>query len=98
MRTVVQSFDNKHHFLSQLSAGVGSKRRLLEEKPEDKYEMDAPIDREQRSEETVIPSVNSEEKMPSLAADFQHDGEKPFSDNIFQIQNYIPDNGTYKIS
>ncbi|XP_052550598.1 melanoma inhibitory activity protein 2 isoform X3 [Tympanuchus pallidicinctus] len=72
--------------------GVGGKRRLLEKKPEDKYEMDAPIDREQHSEETVIPSVNSEEKMPSLAADFQHDGEKPFSDNIFQIQNYIPDN------
>ncbi|XP_021256952.1 cTAGE family member 5 isoform X2 [Numida meleagris] len=72
--------------------GVGSKRRLLEEKPEDKHERDAPIDSEQHSEETVIPSVNSEEKMPSLEADFQHDGEKPFSDDIFQIQNYIPDN------
>uniref|UniRef100_A0A803XR96 MIA SH3 domain ER export factor 2 n=1 Tax=Meleagris gallopavo TaxID=9103 RepID=A0A803XR96_MELGA len=72
--------------------GVGSKRRLLEEKAEDKYEMDAPIDGEQRSEETVFPSVNSEEKMPSLVADFQHDGGKPFSDDIFQIQNYIPDN------
>ncbi|XP_031409468.1 melanoma inhibitory activity protein 2 isoform X3 [Meleagris gallopavo] len=75
-----------------VSAGVGSKRRLLEEKAEDKYEMDAPIDGEQRSEETVFPSVNSEEKMPSLVADFQHDGGKPFSDDIFQIQNYIPDN------
>lgn len=60
--------------------------------------MDAPIDGEQRSEETVFPSVNSEEKMPSLVADFQHDGGKPFSDDIFQIQNYIPDNGKCKIS
>lgn len=72
--------------------GVGSKRRLLEEKPEDKYEMDAPTDSEQHSEEIGIPSVNSEEKMPSLVADFQHDDERSFSDDIFQIQNYIPDN------
>ncbi|XP_072194321.1 melanoma inhibitory activity protein 2 isoform X2 [Excalfactoria chinensis] len=72
--------------------GAGSKRRLLEEKAGDKYEMDAPIDSEQHSEETVIPSVNSEEKMPSLVADFQHDAENPSSDNIFQVQNYIPDN------
>ncbi|XP_015720541.1 melanoma inhibitory activity protein 2 isoform X3 [Coturnix japonica] len=72
--------------------GAGSKRRLLEEKPEDKYEMDARIDSERHSEEIEIPSVNSEEKMPSLGADFQHDGEKPSSDNTFQVQNYIPDN------
>ncbi|XP_040528621.1 melanoma inhibitory activity protein 2 isoform X4 [Gallus gallus] len=72
--------------------GVGSKRRLLEEKPEDEYEMDAPTDSEQHSEEIGIPSVNSEEKMPSLVADFQHDDERSFSDDIFQIQNYIPDN------
>ena len=30
--------------------------------------------------------------MPSLVADFQHDDERSFSDDIFQIQNYIPDN------
>ncbi|XP_065608975.1 melanoma inhibitory activity protein 2 isoform X1 [Cyrtonyx montezumae] len=72
--------------------GVGSKRRLLEDKPEDKYEMDAPIDSERHSEEIVIPSVNSEEKMPTSVSDFQHNGEKPFSEDVFHIQNYISDN------
>lgn len=60
--------------------------------------MDAPTDSEQHSEEIGIPSVNSEEKMPSLVADFQHDDERSFSDDIFQIQNYIPDNSKCKIS
>ncbi|NXJ09558.1 MIA2 protein, partial [Odontophorus gujanensis] len=72
--------------------GVGSKRRLLEDKPEHNYEMDTPIDSERHSEEIVIPSVNTEEKMPTLVSDFQHNGEKPFSEDVFQIQNYISDN------
>nr|XP_047915628.1 melanoma inhibitory activity protein 2 isoform X3 [Anser cygnoides] len=80
----------------ELFAGIGSKRKLLEEMPKEKYEMNGAVDGEcnsdQHSNGIVIPSVNSEEKIPSPAADFPLDGEKPFSDDIFQVQSYIPSN------
>ncbi|XP_035183881.1 melanoma inhibitory activity protein 2 isoform X2 [Oxyura jamaicensis] len=81
---------------SELFAGIGSKRKLLEEMPKEKYEMNGAVDGEcntdQHSNGKVIPSVNSEEKIPSSVADFPLDGEKPFSDDAFQVQSYIPSN------
>lgn len=54
--------------------------------------VDGECNSDQHSNGIVIPSVNSEEKIPSPVADFPLDGEKPFSDDIFQVQSYIPSN------
>ncbi|XP_042647071.1 melanoma inhibitory activity protein 2 isoform X1 [Tyto alba] len=74
-------------------SGVGSRRKLLEETPEKAHEMHAAVDSEcdsdQHSKATVIPSVNSQEKMDSSVVDSPIDVKKPFSD---AIQNYVPSN------
>ncbi|KAM6074201.1 melanoma inhibitory activity protein 2 isoform 3-T3 [Chlamydotis macqueenii] len=84
-----QESESKHG-----QSGVGSRRKLLEETPEKEHEMNAAVDNEsgndQHSKVTVIPSVNSEEKMDSSVADSPFDVKKPFSD---AIQNYVPSNG-----
>ncbi|XP_049681006.1 melanoma inhibitory activity protein 2 isoform X3 [Accipiter gentilis] len=71
----------------------GSRRKLLEETPEKEHEINAAVDSEhdsdQRSKAITIPSLNSEEKMNSLAVESPSDVEKPFSD---AIQNYVPSN------
>ncbi|XP_068539346.1 melanoma inhibitory activity protein 2 isoform X1 [Anas acuta] len=81
---------------SELFAGIGSKRKLLEEMPKEKYVMNGAVDGEcnsdQHSNGIVIPSINSEEKIPSSVADLPLDGEKPLSDDVFQVQSYIPSN------
>ncbi|PKU42102.1 hypothetical protein llap_7600 [Limosa lapponica baueri] len=73
--------------------GVGSRRKLLEETREKEHEMNAAVDSErgsdQHSKATVIPSVNSEQKMDSSVVDSPFDVKKPFSD---AIQNYVPSN------
>ncbi|XP_069714577.1 melanoma inhibitory activity protein 2 isoform X3 [Phaenicophaeus curvirostris] len=75
-------------------AGVGSRRKLLENPPEKEHEMNAAVDSEcdsnQHSEATAIPSISSEEKMDSSVTDSPFDVEKPSSD---AIQNYVPSNG-----
>ncbi|XP_051662442.1 melanoma inhibitory activity protein 2 isoform X3 [Manacus candei] len=72
--------------------GVG-RRKLLEETPEKKHEINVAVDRElssdQDSKGTAIASVNSEIKMDSSVADSVFDVKKPFSD---AIQNYVPSN------
>ncbi|XP_032548137.1 melanoma inhibitory activity protein 2 isoform X2 [Chiroxiphia lanceolata] len=72
--------------------GVG-RRKLLEETPEKKHEMNVAVDRElssdQDSKGIAIASVNSEIKMDSSVADSVFDVKKPFSD---AIQNYVPSN------
>ncbi|KAM6253955.1 melanoma inhibitory activity protein 2 isoform 4-T4 [Spheniscus humboldti] len=72
---------------------VGSRRKLLEETPEEEHEMNAAVDSEhdsdQHSKARAIPSVNSEEIMDSSVVDSPFDVKKPFSD---AIQNYIPSN------
>ncbi|XP_050190806.1 melanoma inhibitory activity protein 2 isoform X2 [Myiozetetes cayanensis] len=72
--------------------GVG-RRKLLEETPEKKHEMnvavDSELDSDQDSKGTAIASVNSEIKMDSSVADSVFDVEKPFSD---AVQNYVPSN------
>ncbi|XP_027736520.1 melanoma inhibitory activity protein 2 isoform X5 [Empidonax traillii] len=72
--------------------GVG-RRKLLEETPEKKHEMnvavDSELDSDQDSKGTAIASVNSEIKMDSSVADSAFDDEKPFSD---AVQNYVPSN------
>ncbi|XP_027736522.1 melanoma inhibitory activity protein 2 isoform X6 [Empidonax traillii] len=73
-------------------SGVG-RRKLLEETPEKKHEMnvavDSELDSDQDSKGTAIASVNSEIKMDSSVADSAFDDEKPFSD---AVQNYVPSN------
>ncbi|XP_051662444.1 melanoma inhibitory activity protein 2 isoform X5 [Manacus candei] len=73
-------------------SGVG-RRKLLEETPEKKHEINVAVDRElssdQDSKGTAIASVNSEIKMDSSVADSVFDVKKPFSD---AIQNYVPSN------
>ncbi|XP_032548140.1 melanoma inhibitory activity protein 2 isoform X5 [Chiroxiphia lanceolata] len=73
-------------------SGVG-RRKLLEETPEKKHEMNVAVDRElssdQDSKGIAIASVNSEIKMDSSVADSVFDVKKPFSD---AIQNYVPSN------
>ncbi|XP_050190807.1 melanoma inhibitory activity protein 2 isoform X3 [Myiozetetes cayanensis] len=73
-------------------SGVG-RRKLLEETPEKKHEMnvavDSELDSDQDSKGTAIASVNSEIKMDSSVADSVFDVEKPFSD---AVQNYVPSN------
>ncbi|XP_027494215.1 endoplasmic reticulum export factor CTAGE5 isoform X4 [Corapipo altera] len=72
--------------------GVG-RRKLLEETPEKKHEMNVAVDRELNSDQDskgiAIASVNSEIKMDSSVADSVFDVKKPFSD---AIQNYVPSN------
>ncbi|XP_017938059.1 melanoma inhibitory activity protein 2 isoform X3 [Manacus vitellinus] len=72
--------------------GVG-RRKLLEETPEKKHEINVAVDRELNSDQdskgTAIASVNSEIKMDSSVADSVFDVKKPFSD---AIQNYVPSN------
>ncbi|XP_010080313.1 PREDICTED: melanoma inhibitory activity protein 2, partial [Pterocles gutturalis] len=72
---------------------VGSRRKLLEERPEKEPEVNAAVDSEcdseQHSKATAIPSVNSEEKVDSSVADLPFDVKKPFSD---ATQNYVPSN------
>ncbi|XP_017684868.1 PREDICTED: cTAGE family member 5-like isoform X4 [Lepidothrix coronata] len=72
--------------------GVG-RRKLLEETPEKKHEINGAVDRELNSDQdskgTAIASVNSEIKMDSSVADSVFDVKKPFSD---AIQNYVPSN------
>ncbi|KAJ7399542.1 hypothetical protein BTVI_113838 [Pitangus sulphuratus] len=72
--------------------GVG-RRKLLEETPEKKHEMNVAVDSELHSDQdskgTAIASVNSEIKMDSSVADSVFDVEKPFSD---AVQNYVPSN------
>lgn len=96
----VESSKNKHYVLSELFAGIGSKRKLLEEMPKEKYVMNGAVDGEcnsdQHSNGIVIPSINSEEKIPSSVADLPLDGEKTLSDDVFQVQSYIPSNGMWK--
>lgn len=96
----VESSKNKRYVLSELFAGIGSKRKLLEEMPKEKYVMNGAVDGEcnsdQHSNGIVIPSINSEEKIPSSVADLPLDGEKPLSDDVFQVQSYIPSNGMWK--
>ncbi|XP_027494216.1 endoplasmic reticulum export factor CTAGE5 isoform X5 [Corapipo altera] len=73
-------------------SGVG-RRKLLEETPEKKHEMNVAVDRELNSDQDskgiAIASVNSEIKMDSSVADSVFDVKKPFSD---AIQNYVPSN------
>ncbi|XP_017938061.1 melanoma inhibitory activity protein 2 isoform X5 [Manacus vitellinus] len=73
-------------------SGVG-RRKLLEETPEKKHEINVAVDRELNSDQdskgTAIASVNSEIKMDSSVADSVFDVKKPFSD---AIQNYVPSN------
>ncbi|XP_017684870.1 PREDICTED: cTAGE family member 5-like isoform X5 [Lepidothrix coronata] len=73
-------------------SGVG-RRKLLEETPEKKHEINGAVDRELNSDQdskgTAIASVNSEIKMDSSVADSVFDVKKPFSD---AIQNYVPSN------
>ncbi|XP_049681005.1 melanoma inhibitory activity protein 2 isoform X2 [Accipiter gentilis] len=82
-----QKSESKH------GQSVGSRRKLLEETPEKEHEINAAVDSEhdsdQRSKAITIPSLNSEEKMNSLAVESPSDVEKPFSD---AIQNYVPSN------
>ncbi|XP_064514748.1 melanoma inhibitory activity protein 2 isoform X4 [Pseudopipra pipra] len=72
--------------------GVG-RRKLLEETPEKKHEINVAVDRELNSDQdskgTAIASVNSEIKTDSSVADSVFDVKKPFSD---AIQNYVPSN------
>ncbi|XP_027527066.1 endoplasmic reticulum export factor CTAGE5 isoform X4 [Neopelma chrysocephalum] len=72
--------------------GVG-RRKLLEETPEKKHEMNVAVDRELNSDQdskgTAIASVNSEIQMDSSVADSIFDVKKTFSD---AIQNYVPSN------
>ncbi|XP_064514749.1 melanoma inhibitory activity protein 2 isoform X5 [Pseudopipra pipra] len=73
-------------------SGVG-RRKLLEETPEKKHEINVAVDRELNSDQdskgTAIASVNSEIKTDSSVADSVFDVKKPFSD---AIQNYVPSN------
>ncbi|XP_027527074.1 endoplasmic reticulum export factor CTAGE5 isoform X5 [Neopelma chrysocephalum] len=73
-------------------SGVG-RRKLLEETPEKKHEMNVAVDRELNSDQdskgTAIASVNSEIQMDSSVADSIFDVKKTFSD---AIQNYVPSN------
>ncbi|XP_027651751.2 melanoma inhibitory activity protein 2 isoform X1 [Falco peregrinus] len=83
-----QESDSRHDH-----SGIGTRRKLLEETPEE-YEMNAAADKDcdsdQHSKAIAILAVNSEEKMDSSVADFPFDVKKPFSD---AIQNYVPSNG-----
>lgn len=55
--------------------------------------VDGECNSDQHSNGIVIPSVNSEEEILSSVTDLPLDGEKPFSDDVFQVQSYIPSKG-----